>query len=1709
MTNGLTITPTGIHNLGTWTRGFIEAPQTGPYTFWIASTDEGQLWLSTNESPANLVELADNPLPITYGSYLPVNQSPKVSLVAGKKYYFEMYQKNGNDAPHAEVGWQLPDGSYEAVISPNHIWPYPVDRTNPSYPAVSVAPTLLTDYSDSNAGTDTQVANMPSSISVLSGQPLDLLNTCEASQPATVSWYSNNVLVANANLLNYHISGIGPGQNGDTYTVVVSNSLGVASNSMTLSVTVDTAPPVLVDALVLGNPAGDISVVFDKGIDPVTGGNAGNYSLNNGATVTSAVIGSDNATVLLRVSGLTVGTSYNLSVNNVNDLSGNTIAANSSVPVEANLNTAYRFDETSGSVANDFSGNGNNGTLAGGVQPGFTGKVLRSYKFDGASGHVAMPSGYANFQSGLTVAVWARPTSSLVTWARIMDLGNGSSSDNIIFARNGTSPNLTFETRLSPPAGATTGQVTASNALYLSQWQHIAATLDSSGNVTIYRNGVVVQTGVQTSLPNIITRTNCYVARSDWSTDSYYQGEYDDFRLYNRILSSNAILALASGGGPDDSGGVPEVSVVATTPITAERSTPPGVFTVTRTGSTNGSLAVQYTLSGTATNGVNYTNLSGSVTIPAGASTAQVLIGPINLSFSDLSRTAILTLSGSTNYTMALANSDTVTIQNNDVVPVAYVATADNAKSTQPNTTVDVWFGAAVTLPSATNLSNYALSGGLTVTSATLDTSHNLRVILGVSTPVPTNTILSVSGVLDAAGNGASTNITIRVGLPSCDVVALVFHQGRSTGFTSVTDGVVNNVNNVPTAGRTGFDTYNGAGTVQFGGMIYQSPVDIQAIKVDLGQQFSDGGDWGSQPHVYILKNPKDTDSTQPQVDTNDWVQVPAVLISGSSPFLISGTLPNPSPNTPYVYDLSGLTPAQRSGYGWAVGGVQASGAHAFMSFSELRAYGVASTNYPTVSFALQPVNATVTAGQRAIFSSRLNMSNLMATVLYPPGNDAGVNVPIVGYQWYMDGSAVTGATNATYTTDQTTTAETGNQYYLVASNHFFSITSSTVTLTVNARTSPPVVVAATVDLYANIDVWFDEPVDPGTSQNLGNYALNDPALTLQSVTQNSYQTRAALTYTGTQSVSNLTLTVSGVADTFGNTLGSQTVPLIPQDWPVQNLVANAYQQGRAAMLTTVTDGQVVIHTAATFAGGSMGQTHFAGLIYNQPQVFGVVKVDLGNQFADGGDWAFQPNVYILKQSIDPNSSRPESTPSVNGAPAWVQVPATLISGNTYSWEIDGPVNSLEVNGPTAFDLSHLPASQRTGYGWAVGGVVPNALGSAYTGITPAAEFLSLSELRGFGVTPSAVTGAPQVLEDIPSTLAYPEGLPLALSVLVGGTQPISYQWKRNGTNLTDGGRISGSQTSALNIAEVLAADAGTYQLFMTNTSGTASSTASALSITRIALNNGAGWVQNGAGGTTDTYGPPISGNVLALTDGLTGETRSAWLNAPQYIGAFQASYTYQDMGGGGADGAAFVMQNSTSGTTALGGGGGALGYNGITPSAALEFNIYSGNTNGYAFRTNGATGIPYNRTGALRVDSGDPIGVSLNYNGTVLTMTLTDAVAQVSFATNLPVNIPAIVGSNSAYVGFTGASGGVASTQKISNFVFASLPQLSIQPASGNNYLFTWPQTAGGFVLLQNSNLSTTNWTAVNIPLVVTNGQNQVTVPVQPGTEFYRLRLP
>jgi hypothetical protein len=109
----------------------------------------------------------------------------------------------------------------------------------------------------------------------------------------------------------------------------------------------------------------------------------------------------------------------------------------------------------------------------------------------------------------------------------------------------------------------------------------------------------------------------------------------------------------------------PTVTVAATDSDAGEPSNP-GVFTITRTGSTTSALAVSYTVGGTATSGSDYTALGTSVTIPAGAASATVTVTPIDDTVSEGSETVTLTLASNSAYTIGSPSTATVTITDND-----------------------------------------------------------------------------------------------------------------------------------------------------------------------------------------------------------------------------------------------------------------------------------------------------------------------------------------------------------------------------------------------------------------------------------------------------------------------------------------------------------------------------------------------------------------------------------------------------------------------------------------------------------------------------------------------------------------------------------------------------------------------------------------------------------------------------------------------------------------------------------------------------------------------------------------------------------------------------------------------------------------------------------------------------------------------------------
>ena len=107
--------------------------------------------------------------------------------------------------------------------------------------------------------------------------------------------------------------------------------------------------------------------------------------------------------------------------------------------------------------------------------------------------------------------------------------------------------------------------------------------------------------------------------------------------------------------------------MTATGATATEQGPTPGMFTVSRSGSTSSALTVNYTVGGTATAGSDYQSLSGSVLIPAGQSSAPIVVTPVDDGVvGEGNETVVVTLTADAAYAVGAQNSGTVTIVDND-----------------------------------------------------------------------------------------------------------------------------------------------------------------------------------------------------------------------------------------------------------------------------------------------------------------------------------------------------------------------------------------------------------------------------------------------------------------------------------------------------------------------------------------------------------------------------------------------------------------------------------------------------------------------------------------------------------------------------------------------------------------------------------------------------------------------------------------------------------------------------------------------------------------------------------------------------------------------------------------------------------------------------------------------------------------------------------
>jgi hypothetical protein len=158
--------------------------------------------------------------------------------------------------------------------------------------------------------------------------------------------------------------------------------------------------------------------------------------------------------------------------------------------------------------------------------------------------------------------------------------------------------------------------------------------------------------------------------------------------MKQQLLTNLGVIACTLAMGASvRAAALPDVVLLATDP-TALEGTSAGAFTLIRHGGTNTSLTVNLGISGTASNGVDYTTIPGTVTLPAGAYAVDIAVTPLIDLVNRGNKTVVLSVQSNADYTLTTASRATVKIVDDvfDIPPptVSITSPADGSVFTSP-----------------------------------------------------------------------------------------------------------------------------------------------------------------------------------------------------------------------------------------------------------------------------------------------------------------------------------------------------------------------------------------------------------------------------------------------------------------------------------------------------------------------------------------------------------------------------------------------------------------------------------------------------------------------------------------------------------------------------------------------------------------------------------------------------------------------------------------------------------------------------------------------------------------------------------------------------------------------------------------------------------------------------------------------------------------
>lgn len=195
-----------------------------------------------------------------------------------------------------------------------------------------------------------------------------------------------------------------------------------------------------------------------------------------------------------------------------------------------------KFDEGSGNMVYDYSGNGNNGHIYGASWVG--GKVRKALDFDGVDDYVNVSNFIGSFTQ-LTIEAWIYPR-NYSNYRKIIDFGGDYGG--------GVGRRFTLQLAVDGIDVDLDGGLSGLAKWFstpMNQWLHLVGTWNGTSFIRLYVNGEIKAENTQS--PNITTlsilSSDAHIVGRRITAIDYFNGTIDEVKIYNRVLTDEEIFS--------------------------------------------------------------------------------------------------------------------------------------------------------------------------------------------------------------------------------------------------------------------------------------------------------------------------------------------------------------------------------------------------------------------------------------------------------------------------------------------------------------------------------------------------------------------------------------------------------------------------------------------------------------------------------------------------------------------------------------------------------------------------------------------------------------------------------------------------------------------------------------------------------------------------------------------------------------------------------------------------------------------------------------------------------------------------------------------------------------------------------------------------------------------------------------------------------------